>query len=120
MVKTESGEKKGQILFIAYRDKGQWYFVPLNIDSYWEKMHITDAELNADYADEIIIHNSPSGPLEILDLNATLNKDYPSIRNLTFKLRNRSSKKVTGYTLRLYTKGGDQIYGTPHDIEPGL
>jgi hypothetical protein len=117
--KTESGEKKTQIAFTAYRNQGQWYFTPPNIDASWEKTHLTEADLSADYADEIAVHRTPTCPLEFVDLHATLDKQFPSTRNLTFKLRNRSTKKVTGYTLRLYTKGGDQTYSTSNEIQPG-
>jgi hypothetical protein len=66
-----------------------------------------------------VIHRTPNCPLEIDDLHARLDKTYPSIRNLTFKLKNVSTKRVTGYTLRLYVKGGDVIYGAGFTIDPG-
>jgi len=108
-----------KLSFSAYRYNGQWYFTPPNMDSYWEKAHLTDADFAADYANEIVIHNSPKCPIEITELHAKLNKDYPSLRNLTFKLLNRSKKTVKSYTLRLYVNGGDEIYGAPGEIKPG-
>jgi hypothetical protein len=119
VLKIDGAERKGQISFIAYRESGQWYFTPPNIDEYWEKSHLTDEDRSADYADEILIHRTPNCPIKITDLHAYLDKTYPSIRNLTFKLKNDSAKQITGYTLRLYIKGGDVIYGAGNRIEPG-
>jgi len=117
--KVNGTEQKTQTSFIAYRKNGQWYFTPPNFDRLWEKDHLTDSDRAADYADEILIHKTPNCPLEIDDLHARLDKTYPSIRNLTFKLKNVSDKQVRGYTLRLYIKGGDVIYGAGYTIDPG-
>jgi hypothetical protein len=118
-LKVNGQEKNSNFKFVAYRDRGQWYFSPPNIDEYWEKTHLADADTAADYANEIVIHNNPTCPLEITDLHAFLDKQYPSLRNLTFKITNRSRKRVRVYTLRLYSNGGEIIYGTPADLEPG-
>jgi hypothetical protein len=117
--KNNGTEQKAQTSFIAYRENGRWYFTPPNFDDSWVKSHLTDADRSADYADEIVIHITPKCPLEIDDLHARLDKTYPSIRNLTFKLKNVSDKQVRGYTLRLYIKGGDVIYGAGYTIDPG-
>jgi hypothetical protein len=119
LVAINGEEKKSKFGFAAYRDRGEWYFSPPNIDEYWEKTHLAEADFAADYADEIIIRNSPDCPLEIVDLHASLDRKFPSLRNLTFKLRNRSKKEVISYTLRLYSDGGSVIYGSPGDIKPG-
>ncbi|MGA2051262.1 MAG: hypothetical protein ABSG96_26530 [Terracidiphilus sp.] len=108
-LKINGQEKNSNFRFVAYRDQGQWYFSPPNIDEYWEKTHLTDADMAADYASEIVIHDNPTCPLEISDLHALLDKQYPSLRNLTFKITNRSKKKVRAYTLRLYANGGTQF-----------
>jgi hypothetical protein len=117
--RTTSGERTQQTRIVAYRDEGEWYFTPPNYDEYWEKTHITDTELSADHADEIEIRDAPASPLEILDLHALLNDKYHSLRDLTFKLRNRSDKKVRGFTLGLYSDGGSTEYSAGHPIEPG-
>ncbi|MGB6743074.1 MAG: hypothetical protein WBE38_05390 [Terracidiphilus sp.] len=118
-LKINGEEKVIKLMFPAYRDHGQWYFSPPNMDEYWEKTRLTEADFAADYANEIIIHNNPDCPLEITDLHASLDRTYPSLRNLMFKLKNRSRKKVVAYTLRLYVRGGDTIYGTHGEIDPG-
>ena len=117
--KVNGTEQKAQTSFIAYRENGQWYFAPPNYDELWEKTHLTNADRSADYADEIVIHRTANCPLEVLDLHAHLDKTYPSIRNLTFKLKNVSDKQVKGYSLRLYINGGDVIYGAGYTIDPG-
>ena len=103
--KVNGAGQKTQTSFIAYRENRRWYFTPPNFDDHWERTHLTDADRSADYADEIVIHRTPNCPIEIGDLQAHLDKTYPSIRNLTFKLKNVTAKQVTGYTLRLYVKG---------------
>jgi hypothetical protein len=117
--KTDLGEKKSKTLFIAYRDEGQWYFTPPNFDNLWHETHQTDAERTADYADEITIQRSPTCPIEFSDLHAYLDKQYSTLLHITFKLRNRSRKKVTWYTLRLYTDRGAQTSTAPNEIDVG-
>jgi hypothetical protein len=117
--KTQSGEQKQSAEIVAYRDNGDWFFTPPNYDEYWEGTHLTDADFAADYSNEIEIQPDATSPLEILDLRASIDRKYPSIRRLTFKLRNRSSKKVSGFDLRLFSDGGSVQYGSGCDMEPG-
>jgi len=119
VLRTPDGEKSQNLSMIAYRNQGSWFLVPLQLDDYWEKIHPEPDLLTVDRASEITIHNSKDCPLEIANLHALVNKDYHSIRNLTFVLQNHTDKKVKGYTLRLYARGGDQIYSAPYEIEPG-
>jgi len=113
--RTKTGDHKRQVLMDAYLDKGEWYFSPPNYDTYWLRSHLTDAELAADYSDEIEISSDPTSPLEILDIHAFINKESLTDRDVTFKLRNRSSKTVTAFGWR----ARNQQYGTGCQIEPG-
>jgi hypothetical protein len=117
--KTKSGEQKQEAAVVAYRDKGEWYFTPPNFDEYWEKTHVTEADLSADHADEIEIQVTSTSPLEIIELHAFLDKQYHSLRNLTFKLRNRTNKRVIAFTVSVCSGGGCSEYSAGHEIQPG-
>lgn len=100
VMRTKSGDQKRPIAMDAYLDKGEWYFSPPNYDAYWLRNHLTDADLSADYSDEIEIASDPSSPLDIVDVHASLNKETLTDRDVTFKLKNRSSKTVKAFGWR--------------------
>jgi hypothetical protein len=114
-MRTKSGDQKRRIMMDAYLDKGEWYFSPPNLDTYWLANHLTDAERSADYSGEITISYEPTSPLEIIDLQASLNENSLTDLAVTFKLRNRSSKTVTAFGW----KADNQLYGAGCEIEPG-
>lgn len=114
-----TGEHKSQSKVTAYRDNGKWYFSPPNYDDYWLKTHLTEADFAVDRPDEIKIEDTASSPLEISDVHAFLDKEYRSLLRVTFKLKNRTSKKVSAFTVRFYDQGGSVEYSAPHAIEPG-
>jgi len=116
--KPARGEQKSQSKVTAYRDKGEWYFSPPNYDSYWLKTHLTEADFAIDRADEIEIEDSPASPLQISDVHAFLDNEYLSLLRVSYKLKNRTSKKVSAFTVRFDTKGGGVEYSAPHGIEP--
>jgi hypothetical protein len=116
VLRTKSGDQARPIAMDAYLDKGQWYFSPLDYDTYWLRNHLTDADLSADYSDEIEIASAPSSSLEIVDVHASLNKETLKDLDVTFKLRNRSSKTVKAFGWR----HDYEQYGTGCcEIEPG-
>lgn len=106
---------------IAYRDQGQWYFIPPQrwMQDKWEKAHYTDADFIRDRRDEIEVLNSPSSPVEIADVHAYMNREYPAHRDLTFKIRNRTSKKITALVVEFHVKNapGEESLGEG-PIEP--
>lgn len=95
---TSSEDWTEQTQVIAYRDQGQWYFIPpqssMQMQSKWEKVHYTQADFARDRQEEIKIRNSPSSPVEITDVHVYMDRQFPSERNVHFKLRNKTSKKV--------------------------
>jgi hypothetical protein len=93
---------------VAYRDTGEWYFTPPNADDYWARTHITEAELTADHVNEVEIQRTANSPLEVLDLHVFIDRKYLSLRNVKFKLRNRTAKKVTAFDITLYSNEGGQ------------
>ena len=106
----------------AYRDQGQWYFIPpqRSMQDQWEKIHYTEADFARDRRDEIEIRNSPSSPVEITDLHAHMNRKFPSLRNIKFTLRNKTSKKVVGISVRIGAEGveGFTEMDGPYQIKP--
>lgn len=98
--RTMSGNQKSPMIMDVYLDNGEWYFSPPNLDTYWLRKHLTDADLSADYSDDIEVASAPTSPLEIVDVHATLNKENLTDREVTFKLRNRSSKTVRNFGWR--------------------
>jgi hypothetical protein len=104
----------------AYRDQGQWYFVPpqKNMQDKWEKVHYIDTDFARDRQEEIEIRNSPSSPIEITDVHVHMDRQYPSIRNMDFKLRNKTAKKVIGLWMRIGDESGSVDSTLPYQIEP--
>ena len=106
----------------AYRDHGQWYFIPpqQQMQDKWEKIHYTEADFARDLRDEIDIRNSPSSPIEITDLHSYMTRTAPSLRDTKFTLRNKTSKRVVGISVRISSDGleGFTEMEGPHQIKP--
>jgi hypothetical protein len=106
----------------AYRYQGQWYFIPPQwaMQDKWEQAHYTEADYARDYRDEIDIRNSPSSPIEITDLHAYMDRKFPSLRNIKFTLRNKTSKKIVAISVRISLEdleGLTDMVG-PYEIKP--
>lgn len=56
-----------------------------------------------DRAEEIESQNVPVAPLQIIDLRAHVDKQYHSLLNVTFKLKNQSAKTVGPFDVLLYS-----------------
>jgi hypothetical protein len=105
---------------VAYRDKGEWYFTPPNFDDYWAETHITEAELATDHVNEVEIQRTANSPLEVLDLHVFIDREYLSIRNVKFKVRNRTAKKVTAFDITSSSNtGGSTSLVRGQNIDPG-
>lgn len=112
-----------QTRVIAYRDRAQWYFEPPQrmMQDKWEKGHYTEADYARDRQEEIEVRNSPSSPIEITDLHVYMDRQFPSVRNVRFKLRNRTSKKVTWLSMKIsmINNGPGEVDTMgPYQIEP--
>ena len=104
----------------AYRDHGMWYFVPpqQQMQEKWEKIHYTEADFAVDRRSEIEIPNPPSSPIEITNVHVYMDRQFPSLRNIKFRLHNKTSKKVTQLSLRIGNEAGFVGMGGPYQIEP--
>src|SRR4051812_45536590 len=69
---TTEGEKRQSFAIKVYRYQDEWYFVT-DYDPDWDKVLLTKARLKADYADEILVRNETTSPLQISDLHAFIN-----------------------------------------------
>jgi hypothetical protein len=103
---------------VAYRDNGEWYFTPPIDDDDWEKTQITEADLTTDHVDEVKIQVAHDSPLEVVDLHVFIDRTYPSLRNVKFGLRNRTTKMVKAFVITLGDEGGSSTLSTGQDIEP--
>ncbi len=119
---TSSEDWMEQTQVIGYRDQGQWYFIPpqQHMQAKWEKIHYTEADFARDRQEEIDIRNSPSSPIEITDVHVYMDRKYPSLRNVKFKLRNKTAKKVTWLSAGITIVGlpGGHYWSGPYDIKP--
>ena len=119
---TSSESWLEQTRIIAYRDQGQWYFIPAQRDMQrkWQKAHYTDTDFARDLKDEIEVQNNPAAPVEITDVHAYMNREYPEIRNMRFTLRNKTSKKIDAVIVHVHYEtepGGEESLGEG-PIEP--
>lgn len=118
---TSSEDWWEQTKVIAYRDQGQWYFTPpqWQMQDKWEKAHYTEADFDRDRKDEIKVRNNPSSPVEITDVHVYMDRQDPSGRKVTFKLRNKTSRTVAalGMDISIDDKSGAVFFGVGK-IEP--
>jgi hypothetical protein len=110
------------VTVVAYRDEGDWFFTPQDLDREWETAHITEAQRAADYSSQLKLDNDPGCPLEVRDVRVGMDKTYPSLRNVSFALVNKSAVTVQGYGLAL-GRVDDECFGVttarPAVILPG-
>ena len=100
--RKQSGESLTQKSVVyAYRDSGEWYFPPPNYDAMWEKIKYSDADFATDRSGEIDVVNVPQSPLEIAELHSLMDKQYPSLRNVQFTLRNKTNKAIKAFSVAL-------------------
>jgi hypothetical protein len=116
--RSQSAESKQQTQIVAYRDNGQWYFTPPNYDDMWEKIKYSEADFAADRASEIHVVNNPQCPLEVAELHSFMDKQYPSLRNVQFTLRNKTDKAIKAFSIALYTRDGSVSYSAGAEIQP--
>jgi len=117
---TSSESWMEQTELIAYRDQGQWYFVPpqQRMQDKWEKGHYTEADFRRDRKDEIEVSNPALAPIEITDVHVYMDRRYPSDRNIKFTLRNKTSKKVVALSVRIGDAAGSTEMSGPYELGP--
>jgi len=119
---TSSETWAQQTQVIAYRHKGQWYFTPPQhtMQDKWERVHYTEADFVRDRQEEIEILNSPSSPIEITDVHVHMDRRFPSLRNIDFRLRNNTVKKVIWLSCALTnaSQPGGMYWQRPYVIKP--
>jgi hypothetical protein len=115
-----SGEVMRRSSVIAYRDRGEWYFSPQNIDDdAWARTHLTREEIDVDRAGKVQLKLARGCPLEIVDLHVHVNRNSLNSRHIEFRLRNKSGQRITGYTYEIgdeRREGSINVgTGAPHD-----
>lgn len=120
--KTESGEASEQSSVVAYRDKQEWYFTPPSYDDRSEKSRLKPADFSVDHRDELRMLTAPDSPVELVDVHVFINKKFLSLRDLEFRLRNKTNKKIFGYSMymgKAEDPASRMLRGAPLKIEPG-
>ena len=87
----------------------------------WEKAHYTEAYFGRDRQEEIEVRNSPSAPVEITDVHVYMDRKFPSLRNVQYRLRNRTAKKIVWFSMKIdmITNGpGAVMWSRPDEIAP--
>ncbi len=111
-------------LITAYRDKGTWYFTPNYFnDEALAEAHLTAEDLARDYGSRVDLQLTKDSPLEIVDLHVFIDAKHVSSRRIQFRLHNKSSKKVIGYSFDISDERQDGSIsvgtGAPKDaVEP--
>jgi hypothetical protein len=82
-----------------------------------EKLHYTEAGFSRDRRDEIEVPNPPSAPIEITNVHVYMDRKFPSLRDIKFKLRNRTSKKVVALSVTIGDKSGFAGMSGPYELE---
>lgn len=119
----ESKTIKAKTFLVAYRDQGEWFFTPPPTDNAKDSFSITLKMLEKDLNEEVELRVPADSPIEIVDLHVFIDKEDYLSRHLSFKLRNRTTKRVTRYGFEVSDSGNDGAIiegtGTQRDwIEP--
>ena len=121
--RTSSKEWKQEAMVAAYRDKGEWCLTPpqWSMQKEWEKAHYIEADFVADRTDEITVQNSPISPIQITDVHVQMDRKFPSLRNLSYTLKNTTAKGIAGFTIEAAIEDpapGAVIKSGPQNIPP--
>jgi hypothetical protein len=104
--RTQSGIVEADVdKMTAYLDQGKWYFSPTRVDNNLAYKRVTEADFLVDRRESVEVELDPRCPLEIVNLKAFMDRKTINRRNLDFSLRNKTSKKIKGYGLRLGSVG---------------
>ncbi len=113
--------KKKQVTITAYRASGKWFFSPPNLDDEWVRERISEEDLKADFSKYLQVIVPLDCPVELLDLSVHIDPKFLSLRNVQFKVRNRSRKAVRGFSFKIIRsdENGGISVGTGLHMEPG-
>lgn len=106
----------------AYRDNGDWFFSPPDIDDMSGSQLSPDERLK-DRKDDVDLATGPNWPLEVVDVHVFIDPTDAKVRNIKFRLHNRTILPVTryGYKISDEHKEGSISFGTgaqKDSIEP--
>lgn len=108
----------------AYRDHGQWYFMPGYLDhKKWALAHIPSGQFDHDFAAEVETPSEKKALIEVVVLHAIREREYPDVIRLSFQFRNRTGKRIKIYDFNVTDSsrpgGGVQVgTGAPRDAIP--
>jgi hypothetical protein len=91
-----SGISKRQVWLLAYRDGDEWFFTPPPLDNA-QLSAITPEELATDRKDTVKTIPSDA-PVEVVDIHVHINPKYLTSRDIEFRFRNKTDKRIKAYS----------------------
>ncbi len=119
--RTSRAEWSQPTEIVAYRDSGQWRFEPpqANMTKEWERVHFREADFAEDQRNKFKAENSRESPIEIAEIHAYMDRQYPSLLNVKFRLHNKTEKTVSGLAWTISVNGEVGIIEQgPFEIAP--
>lgn len=104
---TAAGKATKTIDIIAKRQDNDWFFLPYIDDDEWERRYISQAASSSEIVKYIDVESQPGCSVEIQNLSANIDETYLSLRDVTFEVRNKTKKTVTGVGYRILTPVGE-------------
>ncbi len=95
--KTEAGIITRETKFAVYRNNQNWFIYPPDYGYQWLQRNYRKDTSPEKLKAFLQVVEQPDSPLEIFDVSVKMNSKDASLRDFTFKLRNRSAKEIDLY-----------------------
>jgi hypothetical protein len=116
-LKTDSGKSKQSISITARYFNRNWFFsIPEFYHQKWEDKKLAQANLSAEMKELLQVIDQPDSPIEIFDISVKIRPTSYTLRDYSFKVRNKTKKTIISYGYKLIESG--QTVGSPNDIKP--
>lgn len=116
-LKTDSGKSKQPISITARYFNQNWFFsIPEFYHQKWKDKKLAQANLSAEMKELLQVIDQPDSPIEVFDISVKIRPTSYTLRNYSFKVRNKTKKTIISYGYKLIESG--QTVGSPNDIKP--
>jgi hypothetical protein len=116
--KTASGVLSKPTTVMATYIMDRWYFIPPSYDREWERRYVSLETPSSDLVRFVELLNPQDSPVSIEDLTITIHKEYRSLRDMRFVVRNKTAKTIRNIRYRV-TGGTTVTVLAGVEIEPG-
>jgi hypothetical protein len=103
----DSKRVTAKTILVAYRDQGDWFLTPPPYDNAKDSFSLTPEMLEKDLKDDVELRVPADSPIEVVDLHVLIDKDDYLSRHISFRLRNRTQKRITRYDFTISDSGHD-------------